>query len=104
MLALLSLPIIMPLPSGMMWRHTPCFQFVARLLDRSTFWVTIVLCVDMLLVLSLGRTFGATGVRSVFNPACRTDNARLDHTPLDLVILWEVRCVEQLCLGPERCF
>ena len=82
----------MALPSGMMWRQTPAAQLVMRVLGSSGFWVTLALCVDMMLVLSLGRTFSGAGSRPVFNPACRTDNARLYQTPLDLVILWEVRC------------
>ncbi len=86
----------------MMWRQRPATQFAMRLLESSTFWVTLALCIDLLLVLSLGWTIGGTGVRQVFNPACRADNARLDHTPLDLVILWEVRFNEPLCLVLER--
>ena len=82
----------MPLPSGVMWRRSAPAQFAMRLLGSSTFWVTFGLCVDLLLVLSLGRAFGGSGSRSVFNPECRADNARLYQTPLDLVILWEVRC------------
>lgn len=85
----------MVLPSGVMWRQSPLGQITSRLLQSSGFWVALALSIDMLLVLTLGHAFGGSGSQPVFNPACRTDNARLYQTPLDLVIMWEVRCINQ---------
>eukprot|EP01046_Picozoa_sp_COSAG06_P110639 COSAG06_NODE_57184_length_281_cov_0.857143_1_plen_83_part_01 len=83
----------MALPSGMMWRQSPAAQLLARLASTGAFWVTLALCIDTLLVLSLGRAFRGAGSRPVFNPNCRSDNAKLDRRPLDLVVVWEVRFV-----------
>ena len=81
----------MALPSGMMWRTSPAGQWLTRLAGSAAFWVTLALLIDMLLVLTLGRIFRGSGSRTVFNPNCRSDNARLDHHQLDLVFVWEVR-------------
>ena len=79
----------MALPSGMMWRQGPAAQWMARLVENAAFWVALALFVDFLLVLALGGLFRGSGSRTVFNPDCRSDNARLDHHPLDLVLIWE---------------
>ena len=76
------------LPPGVLWSSSPSVLRLRALMRTACFCVSLGLLIDSLAVVTLGQLFRGSGSQPVFNPSCRSDNARMDHRPLDIVIFW----------------